>query len=270
MATKKKVASKASKKKTTTRKNAKKKNDRGSFSGMPNPVKCDGPVEIEEKGEIKQVYYLPETDIRVPEALKDIVYCLDDVFVDVANPRVTKDIDMLVSSIKRFGFRDPIIVNKRNREIEAGHQRRIALKQRLSCNYAAMVFVDDDQIEQMAYNLADNRSSEVVATWDDEGLSQIYAKLRDDNALDGVGFDDDSMISVLNRLREEDREDRNKNRNNNDGGEGGGGGGGTDGNGGKELDHRYLITIKCESEAHQIELLEFLDENDIDATASII
>lgn len=235
---------------------------------LPKPVKCEGPVIRERNGVKYEAYLLPETDIEVPAELKDHVYEIESVHPDPTNPRNTKNLDVLIASINRFGFRVPFIVNRFNLEMEAGHKRREALK-RLGCRFAPMTFVFDDETRQMAYNIADNRTAEIVAEWDEDALSKIYGNLREKDALEGVGFDDDSMIAVINDLKEQERLERQRQREEG-GGEGGGGEGGGGGDGGKDIGDQYLITIKCKTEGEQVRLLEFLNEHEIDASASII
>ena len=189
--TKKKPAKKAPAKKPAARR--KKKNV------LPVKARCERGMVHPDVGDSYEGYFLPETEIEVPEELAGIVYPLESVAIDPTNPRKAKDIEILVESIKRFGMRTPLIVNSKTMEIEAGHQRRTALK-RLGVNFAPMVFVRDTDIEAAAFNIADNRTAEIVAEWDEVALSRIFGVLQKEDALKGVGFDDQSLADLRLRL----------------------------------------------------------------------
>lgn len=85
------------------------------------------------------------------------------------NPRNNdKAVDVVAKSIKEFGFKVPIIVDKNN-VIVAGHTRLKAAK-KLGLKDVPVIVADDlteDQIK--AFRLADNKTGE-VATWNDEML----------------------------------------------------------------------------------------------------
>lgn len=146
-------------------------------------------------------FFLPETEIEIPESLSGLLYPLEKIHEDPSNPRKTEDLKLLVESIKRFGMRTPLLVNASSMTLEAGHQRTRALIF-LGVKYAPMVFVHDDSITAAAYNIADNRTSELVAKWDDVALTRIYNVLKEEDALTGVGFDDDSLEELRMSLAE--------------------------------------------------------------------
>lgn len=85
------------------------------------------------------------------------------------NPRNNDDaIDPVMESIKQFGFKVPIIIDKNN-VVVAGHTRlKAALK--LKLDEVPCIIADDLTEEQInAFRLADNKVSE-FATWDFELL----------------------------------------------------------------------------------------------------
>ena len=92
------------------------------------------------------------------------------------NPRNNKEaVDYVANSIREFGFKNPIIVDKNN-VIVAGHTRYLACK-KLGIKEVPCVIADDLTDEQIkAFRLADNKVSE-IATWDldllDEELDDI-------------------------------------------------------------------------------------------------
>lgn len=148
-------------------------------------------------------FYLPDTDIEIPAALAELLIPIDMVRDDPANPRITKDLEALVKGVRRFGFRQPAIANKNNAVLEAGHQRKATLK-KMGAKHIPVIWVDDDNITATAFNISDNRTAEVVAGWDEDALSRLYATLEQEDALEGVGFTDES----LNALRLEMAEGR--------------------------------------------------------------
>lgn len=194
----------AKKKMSTKKKTAKKPVTKVLTPEGNVPSKAKPEVKrLRRDGKMTKVYFLPETEIEVPENLAGLLYPLEAARIDPTNPRKTEDLDVLVEGIRRFGMRTPLIVNEQTGEIEAGHQRRLALK-RLGVNFAPMVWVDDDDITAASFNIADNRTAEIVAKWDDAALSRIFGVLKKEDALVGVGFDDDSLAELRMQLAESD------------------------------------------------------------------
>lgn len=93
------------------------------------------------------------------------------------NPRNNKEaVDYVANSIREFGFKNPIIVDKNN-VIVAGHTRYLACK-KLGIKEVPCVIADDLTDEQIkAFRLADNKVAE-IATWDldllDEELNDLF------------------------------------------------------------------------------------------------
>ena len=92
------------------------------------------------------------------------------------NPRINeKAIPYVMNSIKEFGFKNPIIIDKNN-IIICGHTRLESAK-RLKYTEVPVIYADDLSDEQIkAFRLADNKVSE-IAEWDlellDDELSEI-------------------------------------------------------------------------------------------------
>ena len=93
------------------------------------------------------------------------------------NPRNNKEaVDYVANSIREFGFKNPIIVDKNN-VIVAGHTRYLACK-KLGIKEVPCIIADDLTDEQIkAFRLADNKVAE-IATWDldllDEELNDLF------------------------------------------------------------------------------------------------
>lgn len=98
------------------------------------------------------------------------------------NPRNNDGaVDAVAASIKEFGFKIPIIVDK-DMVVVAGHTRLKAAK-KLGLEKVPCIVADDLTDKQIkAFRLADNKTAE-LAEWDVEALA---LELDD---LDGMGFD---------------------------------------------------------------------------------
>ena len=86
------------------------------------------------------------------------------------NPRRNeKAIDLVVNSIKEFGFKQPIVIDENN-VIICGHTRYQASK-KLGLKQVPCVVADDLSDEQIkAYRLADNKVAE-ASEWDNDLLN---------------------------------------------------------------------------------------------------
>lgn len=114
------------------------------------------------------------------------------------NPRYNdKAVDAVAESIRQFGFRNPIIVD-RDLVIISGHTRRLAaIKLGLKM---VPVYVADDMSEQQkrAFRLADNRVAE-LATWDKDLLKQEIADIMDVD-LSSFGFEQEDIKQVRSEM----------------------------------------------------------------------
>ena len=109
---------------------------------------------------------------------------LDELIPYENNPRDNDDaVDYVAESIKEFGFKVPIIIDKDN-VIVAGHTRYKACK-KLGINEVPCIIADDLTEEQIkAFRLADNKVAE-IATWDFEKLDLELSTLDMDMELFG-------------------------------------------------------------------------------------
>jgi ParB-like chromosome segregation protein Spo0J len=94
------------------------------------------------------------------------------------NPRKNDGaVDKVAASIKEFGFKNPIIIDK-NGIIIAGHTRLKAAK-KLGFDKVPTILADDLTDQQAkAFRIADNKVSE-FADWDDELLFQELGDIPD-------------------------------------------------------------------------------------------
>lgn len=102
------------------------------------------------------------------------------------NPRRNDDaVEYVAESIKEFGFKVPIVIDKDN-VIIAGHTRYKACK-KLHIKEVPCVIASDLTEEQVkAFRLADNKVGE-IAEWDD---ALLFEELQDlDMSMDVFGFE---------------------------------------------------------------------------------
>ena len=114
------------------------------------------------------------------------------------NPRKLseKAIEKVAMSLKEYGFRQPIVVDK-DRIIVAGHTRFRASK-KLGLKQVPISIIDNLTPEQInAYRIADNRTAE-ESEWDNELLKMEIKELEaQDFKLDLLGFNDEQLNDIL-------------------------------------------------------------------------
>lgn len=98
-------------------------------------------------------------------------------------------VDAVANSIKQFGFKVPIVIDKDN-VIVAGHTR-LKAAEKLGLDKVPCIIADDLTEEQIkAFRLADNKTAE-LAEWDFEKLESELQELADlDVEMAQFGFDD--------------------------------------------------------------------------------
>ena len=120
---------------------------------------------------------------------------IDNIYPYENNPRKNeKAVEAVARSIKEFGFKNPIIVDKDN-VIVSGHTRRLAALM-LGLKAVPVIVSDDLTDEQIkAFRLADNRVAE-LAVWDDALLEKEMAKVIDMDLTD-YGFDAEAVERAI-------------------------------------------------------------------------
>ncbi len=144
------------------------------------------------------------------------------------NPRkiTNSAIKKVAESIKEYGFKQPIIVDKDN-IIIVGHTRFLAAK-KLKIKEVPVVVADDiNEVQIKAYRIADNRTNQESA-WDDDLLKgEIYDLNQAAFDLTLTGFDDieiQKMLDISPLLSEDN---------------------------GKSLESKYEVVAECEDENDQ-------------------
>ena len=191
------------------------------------------------------------TDQPALTALAITYVDIDEVVQWPGNPK-EHDLGAITESMLRFGFRDPIAVNRRNHEIEEGHGRTqvlIALRSQgreaprfIEVNEhgawrVPIMYFDDDDITQRGYALAHNRTQELGGGYDDRKLLAAIREQANYGQLLGTGFDGDDISALQKRLAQLD-------------------GGAEDQT--AELRTQFQVLVTCATEQEQAELLERL------------
>ena len=107
----------------------------------------------------------------------------------INNPRNNENaVDKVASSIREFGFKNPIFIDKNNVVVN-GHTRLLASK-KLGLKEVPCIVIDDLTDTQIkAFRIADNKTSE-YAEWDEELLKLELEQLEDMNFnLDDLNID---------------------------------------------------------------------------------
>lgn len=123
------------------------------------------------------------------------------------NPRNNEAaIEPVAQSIKNFGFRVPILIDRKG-TIIAGHTRYEAAK-RLGMDKVPCILVDDLTDAQIrAYRIADNKVSE-ASSWNDDVLrAEMEALKALDVDLDSTGFNDVELDGLLRDMDDSDFEE---------------------------------------------------------------
>ncbi len=120
---------------------------------------------------------------------------VSDLIPYINNPRKNDNaVDKVASSIKNFGFKNPIIIDTKN-EIVAGHTRLKAAK-KLGLDEVPCIMADDLTDAQIkAFRIADNKVGE-IAEWDYDILNSEIEGLPEFNFED-FGFSSEELGSIL-------------------------------------------------------------------------
>lgn len=136
------------------------------------------------------------------QKMKVIMAKIEDLKPYEKNPRNNdKAVDFVANSIKEFGFKVPIVVDKDNVIINGHTRLKASLK--LGLKEVPVIVADDLTEEQIkAFRLADNKSGE-IATWDYELLEDELQFIQDLDMKDfGFLSMEDETMSLIDDLME--------------------------------------------------------------------
>lgn len=128
---------------------------------------------------------------HIVEALRPLAVPIGELVADPANARKhgVKNLEAIAASLRVYGQRKPIVVNKRNSVVQAGNGT-LAAALSLGWQMIAAVYVDDDPATAAGFAIADNRTAE-LAEWDAQALDQL---------LRSVQTEDQELASMLDDL----------------------------------------------------------------------
>ena len=129
------------------------------------------------------------------EALQVEWVAIDRLFGSPSNPRINEaGVDPVAASLRRFGWRQPIVA-KPSGEVIAGNTR-LKGAHKLGMAQVPVVWFRGSDLDATAYAIADNRSHE-YSTWDEPALAKLLQELRAEDSLDGVGFESSDIDRLL-------------------------------------------------------------------------
>tara|TARA_A100001515_G_scaffold122522_1_gene106033 strand:+ start:84 stop:677 length:594 start_codon:yes stop_codon:yes gene_type:complete len=122
---------------------------------------------------------------------------IDDLIPYHNNPRKNQAIDKVASSIKEYGFQQPIVVDK-DMVVIVGHTRLLGAK-KLGLKEVPIVVADLGEAKAKAYRLADNRVNE-DSMWDNNLLQNELNQLLDfEIDLNLTGFTNEELDSIFSK-----------------------------------------------------------------------
>lgn len=183
----------------------------------------------------------------IAEPLRPLAVPICELNADPANARRHPDRNMaaIEASLRRWGQRFPIVVQRQGMVVRAGNGRLEAAR-RLGWTHLAAVVVDEDSVEATAFALADNRSAE-LASWDDEALAALLESVPKDMP---TGFSESDLEELLAKLNPAE-----------------------DGAADTSAvigDMTYKVIAECDGEQQQVELLERLEAEGYTCRALIL
>lgn len=221
---------------------------------MPEKNKRSGRAPKKATKKSKQIL-VPGINVALLPGLEPLLVPVDSIKPDPRNPRIRKRLEELVGSITRFGLRKPIVANKRDGVIEAGHQTLAAL-QEIGATQVPVVWADDDRMEATAFNIADNRSAEVVATWDEDGLKALIQELNDEDLISGIDYDEEEINNILGTFTDGDFGPPPSEP--------------PEPSGGEPAKNQFKVVIECDDEQEQTHIINRLTEQGIECKALIL
>lgn len=138
------------------------------------------------------------THIAAP--LRPFAVATNTLIPDPANARKhsKRNLEAIAASLKRFGQRLPLVVQKQGMVVRAGSGRLLAATTLLGWTHIAAIVVDETEAEAVAFALADNRTAE-LAEWDDETLARLLASLPTE-LQEAAGFSESEAARAMRSL----------------------------------------------------------------------
>lgn len=136
-------------------------------------------------------------------------------YANNARTHSDEQVTQIASSIREFGFNNPVLIDEQS-TIIAGHGRVLAALKLDLEKVPCIRLIHLTEIQRKAYIIADNKLA-LNANWDDEILKLELEMLREANCdIDILGFDDKELQSLFDNTEDIDddfKEPVDKNRN---------------------------------------------------------
>ena len=136
-------------------------------------------------------------------------------YANNARTHSDEQVTQIASSIREFGFNNPVLIDEQS-TIIAGHGRVLAALKLDLEKVPCIRLIHLTEIQRKAYIIADNKLA-LNANWDDEILKLELEMLREANCdIDILGFDDKELQSLFGNIEDIDdnfKEPVDKNRN---------------------------------------------------------
>lgn len=153
----------------------------------------------------------------IAEGLRGLAVEIGEVHEDAANARTGHALERIAASLRQYGQRKPIVVNRlQGNKVEAGNGT-LAAARSLGWSHLAVVWVDDDPATAVGFGIADNRTGD-LSTWDLDVLDQLMSAIDPDEVFTGFEVGeledviqgnmkpgDEGWTSAFNKLPDEDR-----------------------------------------------------------------
>jgi DNA modification methylase len=133
---------------------------------------------------------------------------IESLHLDPSNVRThgARNMSAICASLKRFGQAEPLVVQQETGRVIGGNGRLQAMNE-LGWTECEVVKLDLDDLQAAALGIALNRTGD-LAEWDDTGLFKLLEQLKAEDALEGVGYDEDDIDALVAELREQEEVDR--------------------------------------------------------------
>ena len=121
---------------------------------------------------------------------------IDKIIPYINNPRKNQNVDKVANSIKEFGFRQPLVVDK-DYNIIVGHTRLQAAKQ-IGLKEVPIHIANLNKDQLKAYRIADNRVNQ-ESEWDYQLLhNELKDLMNEDYSMFTLGFEGLELENIIN------------------------------------------------------------------------
>lgn len=140
----------------------------------------------------------------VPASMQTHMVAVDQVKRYWRNPRRKQNIEKMVESLTRYGWRQPIVVDA-ELVIIVGDTRYLGATTKGETHVPVWIARDLTEAQVAAYRIADNRIAEETE-WDDEALAEelkLLQSLGVDDLGQATGFDEKQLDKILGEAGDE-------------------------------------------------------------------